>query len=81
MDKKKVISNQKEGFAISQTNVKIIVISVVLIVVGYFLVAGGKSDDPNVFNPELFNFRRLTLAPIVMMLGFVGVVYGIMKKN
>ena len=81
MAKKEITSNHNDGFAISQANIKIIIASVILIIIGYFLVSGGKSDDPNVFNPDIFNFRRLTLAPIVMIIGFVGVIYGIMKKT
>jgi len=43
-------------------------------------MAGGKSDDPNVFNPEVFSFRRITLAPIVVMFGFISIIYAILKK-
>ena len=80
MDKQNKTKHPNDGFAVPQANVKIIAISVVLIIIGFFLVAGGKSDDPNVFNPEIFNARRLVIAPIVMMLGFLGVIYGVMKK-
>jgi len=41
---------------------------------------GGKSDDPNVFNEEIFNFRRITLAPILVLFGFGFEIYAIMKK-
>jgi len=41
---------------------------------------GGGSDDPNVFNPEIFNFQRITLAPIVCLLGFAGIIVSIMWK-
>jgi hypothetical protein len=48
--------------------------------IGFLLMMGGKSDDPNVFNPEIFNFRRITLAPIVVLFGFVFEIWAIMKK-
>jgi hypothetical protein len=43
-------------------------------------MVGGGSEDPNVFNPEIFNFRRITLSPIIILLGFVIEIYAIMKK-
>ena len=52
-----------------------------LIIVGMLLMSGGKSADPNVFNPnEVYGFRRITLAPIVIILGFIVEVYAIFKK-
>ena len=41
---------------------------------------GGKSDDPNVFNEDIFSFRRITLAPIVVLAGFIFEIWAIMKK-
>jgi hypothetical protein len=52
-----------------------------LILLGLVLMAGGKSDDPTQFNyDELYSFRRITLAPVLMMIGFAIEVYAIMKK-
>ena len=51
-----------------------------LIIVGFMLMAGGGSDDPEVFNEKMFSFRRITLAPIVVMAGFALEVYAIMWK-
>lgn len=52
-----------------------------LILIGFMLMAGGKSPDPHQFNyDEIYSFRRITLAPIVVMLGFAVEVYAIMKK-
>ena len=54
---------------------------VVLILLGLLLIAGGKSPDPHQFNyDEIYSFRRITLAPILMMIGFALEVYAIMKK-
>lgn len=61
-------------------NYKLMLIGFVIIVVGFILMAGGGSDDPNVFNEEMFNFRRITLAPILVLGGFVFEIYAIMKK-
>lgn len=55
--------------------------AVALVIIGYLLMAGGGSDDPNVFNYDgLFSFRRITLAPIVVLSGFGLGVYAILKK-
>ncbi len=52
-----------------------------LILIGFVLMAGGKSPDPHAFNyDEIYSFRRITLAPIVILLGFGVEVYAIMKK-
>ena len=50
--------------------------------IGFLLMMGGGSDDPNVFNAdEMFSFRRIDLAPIMVIGGYGVVIYGIMKKN
>ena len=41
-----------------------------LIALGFLLMSGGGSDDPNFFNPEIFNFQRISLAPMLVLLGF-----------
>lgn len=68
------------GFAFSRMNYILMVIGVVFILVGFLLMVGGGSDDPNVFNPEIFSFRRITLAPIVVMIGFIIEIAAIMYK-
>ena len=61
-------------------NYKLMLIGFVIIVIGFILMAGGGSNDPNVFNEDMFNFRRITLAPILVLGGFAFEVYAIMKK-
>jgi len=65
----------------TKTNYIFLIAGFVLIVIGLFLMAGGGSDDPAVFSEEIFSFRRLTLAPIVMLSGYGVVLYAIMKKT
>ena len=62
-------------------NYKLMLIGFVIIVIGFILMAGGGSDDPNVFNEDMFNFRRITLAPILVLGGFAFEIYAIMKKT
>ena len=52
-----------------------------LLAIGYILLSGGGSDDPNVFNPAMFDVRRLYVAPILIVLGFVVEIVAIMYKK
>ena len=52
----------------------------VVIIIGMVLMAGGGSDDPNVFNYDMFSWRRITLAPILIVGGFAFEVYALLKK-
>ncbi|MCL4483269.1 MAG: DUF3098 domain-containing protein [Bacteroidetes bacterium] len=69
------------GFALGKENLKLMLIGLVIIIIGFALMTGGKSEDPNVFNKAvIFSFRRITLAPIVVMFGFLFEIYAIMKR-
>lgn len=61
-------------------NYYLLVAGLILIFFGFILMSGGGSDDPNVFNENIFNFRRLTLAPILILAGYVVEIFAIMKK-
>ena len=74
-------NESKPDFALTKENYILLIIGFVIIVVGFLLMLGGGSKDPNVFNEkELFSFRRITLAPIVILFGFIFEIYAIMKK-
>ena len=66
--------------AFGKINYQLMVACIVLLIIGYMLMSGGKQTDPNVFNEEIFSFRRITLAPIVVILGYIVGVYAIIKK-
>ncbi len=70
----------KAFFAFSKENYIIMLIGLALILVGFLLMIGGDSKDPNVFSDDIFNFQRLTLAPILVLAGYVVEIYAIMKK-
>lgn len=61
-------------------NYIIFIAGIALIVLGYLLMIGGGSDDPNVFNPAIFDAQRITVAPMVCLLGFVTVIVAIMWR-
>jgi len=71
---------KETGFALEKENYRLMAIGFAIIVLGFILMAGGGSDDPNVFNPDIFSFRRLTLAPLILLFGFIFEIYAIMKK-
>lgn len=68
------------GFALGKENYRLIAIGFIIIVIGFILMVGGGSDDPEVFNPDIFSFRRITLAPLLLLAGFIFEIYAIMKK-
>jgi len=79
-DKQKVEVTGLSEFAFGKQNYKLLLIGLVLILVGFLLMIGGGSDDPNVFSDKIFDFRRLTLAPILILAGYVVEIFAIMKK-
>jgi membrane-bound ClpP family serine protease len=71
----------KENFALGKENYVLLLIGFAIIVIGFILMIGGKSEDPAVFNEkEIFSFRRITLAPLVVLAGFIFEIWAIMKK-
>ena len=68
------------GFAFAKENYKLVLIGLCIIILGFVLMAGGGSDDPNVFDESIFSFTRITLAPIVVLFGFGFEIYAIMHK-
>ena len=70
------------NFAFSKENYIWLGVGVLLLVVGYLLMSGGGADNPNEFHAdELFSFRRITLAPIIVLAGYGTILYAILKKS
>nr|WP_298001688.1 DUF3098 domain-containing protein [uncultured Flavobacterium sp.] len=67
-------------FLFSKENYIILLAGVIVIGLGFLLMAGGNSDDPNVFNYDVFSFRRIRLAPTVIFIGFGICIYSIFKS-
>lgn len=72
--------NTPTDFVFSKQNYILLLISLAVIVAGFALLSGGGSDNPNEFSEEIFNVRRLYIAPIVILGGYFLVIYAIMKK-
>ncbi len=65
-------------FVFGKKNYQFLFIGLGFMVLGFILMAGGKSDDPNIFNPEIYNFRRIRLAPTLVLIGLGIQVYAIL---
>jgi len=74
-------NKQKPDFLFESSNYKILLIGLGVIALGFILMAGGGSDDPKVFSEDIFNFRRIKLAPTVVLIGFGITIYSIFKKS
>ena len=80
MAQKEKEKKQDENFALGKQNYMLLTIGFVIIIFGFLLMIGGKSPDPDTFSEEIFSFRRITLAPIIVLFGFVFEIWAIMRK-
>ena len=71
----------KQEFLFGANNYKILIVGLVVIALGFILMSGGANENPNVFNEEVYNFRRIRLAPTVVLIGFGITIYSILKKK
>lgn len=72
---------QPQEFLFDKINYKILLVGIAVIALGFILMSGGGSDDPKVFNEDIFNFRRIRLAPTLVLIGFGITIYSILKKH
>ncbi len=70
----------KKNFLFEKQNYRILFAALLIIAIGFILMAGGGSEDPNYFNEEIFNFRRIRLAPSLVLLGFGVAMYSILTN-
>ena len=82
LDIKKTKNEQDNGtkMPFGRDNYLWVLIVIAFILIGFLLMIGGGSNDPDVFNEAIFSFRRITLAPILVLIGFGVEIYAIMKK-
>ena len=74
-------NNQNKQVLFTKENYILMLIGLVISAIGFFLMAGGKSADPKVFDPkEVYSTTRITVAPILIVLGFIIEIVAIMKK-
>lgn len=74
-------NEQKPDFLFEKANYKFLFIGIAVIALGFILMSGGGSDNPKVFSEDVFDFRRIRLAPTTVLIGFGIVIYSIFKKS
>ena len=74
-------SQEATNFAFGRSNFVWLGIGIAVLIVGYVLMSGGGSDDPNVFDASIFSCRRITLAPTVVLAGYGVIFYAILKRS
>jgi hypothetical protein len=79
-DNQKTEQTSSAQFAFGKQNYKLLFIGLALILIGFLLMIGGGADDPNEFSDDIFDFRRITLAPLFILAGYVVEIFAIMKK-
>ncbi|WP_442267733.1 DUF3098 domain-containing protein [Tenacibaculum sp. ZS6-P6] len=77
---KKNKNSEQPEFLFGKRNYKIMLIGLAVIALGFILMAGGGSDDPNVFNEELYGWRRIRLAPTLVIIGLGIEIYAILAN-
>ena len=73
--------NKKNKLLFGKRNYRFMIIGLFFIAIGFILMSGGGSDDPNIFNEEIYSFRRIRLAPVLVVTGFIIEVYAILTKS
>ena len=71
---------KKNKFAFGKRNYRFMIIGILFIALGFILMSGGGSDDPNIFNEEIYSFRRIRIAPLIVIIGFAIEIYAILTK-
>ena len=69
----------KRNFAFDRMNFILIAVGMLIVIIGFILMSGGGTDDHS-FNPEIYNAMRVKVAPVVCFIGFVSIVYAIIRK-
>lgn len=77
MAQKKDKDSNDTAFLFGKRNYIIMLIGIAVIALGFILMAGGGSDDPNVFNPDIYSWRRIRLAPTLVIIGLGIEIYAI----
>ena len=70
-----------KDFLFNKSRYKILFISIFIIGLGFIIMSGGESIDPDIFNNEIYNFRRIRVAPLIVVLGFILCIFSILYKD
>ena len=71
----------EKDYLFNKSRYRFLILSILIIGIGFVLMSGGESTDPDIFNNEIYNFRRIRLAPLMVVLGFVLCIFSILYKD
>ncbi len=71
----------EKDYLFNKKRYRFLILSILIIAIGFVLMSGGESTDPDIFNNEIYNFRRIRLAPLMVVLGFVVCIFSILYKD
>lgn len=71
----------EKDYLFNKKRYRFLILSILIIAIGFVLMSGGDSTDPDIFNNEIYNFRRIRLAPLMVVLGFVLCIFSILYKD
>ncbi len=74
------MEERNKDFIFEKRNYQLMIVGLVVMTIGYLLMVGGGSEDPEVFNPEIFSARRIVISPTVIIIGFAIEIYAIMWR-
>ncbi|MBR1427750.1 MAG: DUF3098 domain-containing protein [Prevotella sp.] len=69
----------KKNFAFDRVNYILLAVGMMVVIIGFVLMSGGSSDEKT-FNPDIFDSMHITVAPLITFIGFVSIVYAILRK-
>ena len=75
------MEKKKKQLLFNRENYKAMIIGILFIILGFIIMSGGGSEDPNIFSDEIYSFRRIKLAPTVVLFGFALAIFSILVKN
>ena len=75
------MEKKKKQFLFGRENYKAMIVGILFIILGFIIMYGGGSEDPNIFSDEIYSFRRIRLAPALILIGFVIQIYAILKSS
>ena len=71
----------EKDYLFNKRRYRFLILSILIIGIGFVLMSGGESNDPDIFNNEIYNFRRIRLAPLVVLSGFILCIFSILYKD
>ena len=75
------MEKKKKQLLFNRENYKAMIIGILFIILGFIIMSGGGSEDPNIFPDEIYSFKRIRLAPALILIGFVIQIYAILKSS